>query len=262
MERESSLAVRALAADGTTVLLLAGYLPPTDRYSTIIDHFPGNNVYGHWGQGGLFYCTVEVFENGISIGKGESAVVDEKGTVHVDVGAIAERTGRAVEGYYVVEYHHAEGIPIELYAFHVHKETGTYVSCNVVSYLGDTIYLRAHTDEMENTQFWPGLILDEVSESRLLIINPYNVAMGFQAHLIASDGTVARSALTRLKRRSVAQYPVAGLFPGMEEAMRRNNAGYSLCVSSQYKLIAYMRVESLQGNIMSMMDHLHRFCLK
>jgi hypothetical protein len=50
------------------------------------------------------------------------------------------------------------------------------------------------------------------------------------------------------------------LFADRQEEIQAAKGKVSFCVSSQYKLVAYMMFKS-RGEVMSMMDHLHTFCL-
>jgi hypothetical protein len=245
-----------------SVLMEAGFLPSTAEYSTAIRHFPGINVHPPWGTKGRFWFEVKIFEDGRLLASERTGVVDEAGTLYLDISAAAEKAaGRPVQGMFVVEYHHAQEIPIEVYAFHIHKATGTYLSCNITPFIGDKLYPTAHSDQMENTLFWPGIIADEDNAPHLLVVNPYDVTMGFQVHLVGPDGVRQRTGILHLRAKRAGEYPILGLFEGQEEALGAANGGYSLCVSSQYKLVSYYMVKSRRHGVMSMMDHLHTFCL-
>ncbi|MEO6096907.1 MAG: hypothetical protein ABIW76_15020 [Fibrobacteria bacterium] len=246
--------------DGSSVLMQAGYLPDTSEYTTTIRHFPGTNAHLPWGTHGRFSFEVEVFENGVKIGSDRTPECDESGSLEMDIGALAERCGRPVNGMYVVKYRHAKEIPVEVYAFHVHKASGTYVSCNIIPFIGDQLYPTVHTDQMENTLFWPGLIPETDSESHLVVVNPYDENMGFQVHAMGAAGVLARTAVLHIKPFRAATFPLPELFFECEAEIRAAKGKVSFCVSSQYKLIAYMMFKS-RGQVMSMMDHLHNFCL-
>jgi hypothetical protein len=249
------------AEDGMSVLVQAGFLPDTAEYSTFIRHFPGINAHAPWGVRGTFYFEVKVYENGEQVASGRSGTTDEKGNLYLDVGEVAERCGHSVKGMFVVEYHHAKDIPIELYAFHVHKATGTYVSCNITSFIGDQLYPTAHSDQMENTLFWPGVIEGTDNETHIVVVNPYDVNMGIQAHLIGEGGGRTGTGIMQIRPRRAQVFPLDGLFPDAEGGRRSRNGRVSICVSSQYKLVAYIMFKSRTHQVISMLDHLHNFCL-
>jgi hypothetical protein len=248
------------AATGTTVLMQAGYLPDTSEYSTVIRHFPGINAHAPWGTHGTFHFEVDIYVDGEKVASDRTEECDENGSLEMDIGALAERCGRAVQGMYVVRYHHAKDIPVELYAFHIHKASGTYVSCNITPFIGDLLYPTAHSDQMENTLFWPGMITGTDNETHIIVVNPYDEKMGFQAHAIGAGGAFARTAMLHIRPRRATAFPIAELFAGHEEEMEAAKGRLSFCVASQYKLVAYVMFKS-RGRVMSMMDHLHTFCL-
>lgn len=256
---DSQSPVTVTGGDGTSVLVQAGLLPDTREYSTFIRHFPGINAHPPWGTHGTFYFEVKIYENGLLIATGRSGTTDEKGNLYLDVSEAAERCGHPVEGMFVVEYHHAKDIPVELYAFHVHKTTGTYVSCNITSFIGDSLYPTVHSDQMENTLFWPGMIAGTDNEAHILVVNPYDVNMGFQAHMISDGGVRTSTEMMNVKPKRAKELPLGRLFSEFQEGIRASNGRISICVSSQYKLVAYIMFKS--GNVMSMVDHLHTFCL-
>lgn len=247
--------------DSMSVLMLAGYLPDTELYSTLINTFPGERAQAPWGLRGHFRISVEVFEDGESVGSLQSRMVDETGNIQVDLGEITARLGRPVRGLYIIRYEHAKDIPVSIYAFHVHKATGTYVSCNTTPFVGAKQVLTAHTEEMENALFWPGVVADDTCDSHIVLINPFSVVHGYQVHLIGPGGAKAVSPPIRLKPMTVGEFPLAGLFPDHVGDMQAGNGGHSICVASQYKLVTYFMVKNRRSGVMCMMDHLHTFCL-
>jgi hypothetical protein len=247
---------------GMTVLMQAGYLPDTAGYSTAIRHYPGINAHPPWGDHGSFYFEVEIYVEGALIATARTETCDERGMLEMDLGGVAEKAcGHSVQGMYVVKYHHAKSIPIEVYAFHIHKATGTYVSCNISPFIGDLLYPTAHTDQMENTLFWPGMVSGTDNEVHVLAVNPYDTAMGLQVHLIGRGGIIARTGMIHIRPHRAGVFSVQELFPGGEEDIRAAKGNVSLCVSAQYKLVAYVMFRSRNLGVMSMMDHLHTFCL-
>lgn len=258
MERQPPLGA---PEEGMSVLMQAGYLPSTEEYSTVIRHYPGNNAHPPWGTAGRFRFGITIFENGEPVSSGATAECDEKGFLYMDVGEVAERCGHAVKGMFIVEYHHAKDIPVELYAFHIHKPSGTYVACNISAFIGDRLYPSSHSDQMENTLFWPGMVADTDNEPYVVVVNPYDARMGFQVHLIGAKGSRTSTGMLHLKPKLAGEYRVAELFEGVEEEIRGSNGRLSICVSSQYKLVAYVMFKTRVSQVMSMMDHLHTFCL-
>ncbi len=258
MERQPPLTV---TEEGMSVIMQAAFLPSTDQYSTVIRHFPGNNAHAPWGLHGSFFFEVKIFENGKLVGTGRSAVCDETGSLEMNVGEVAERCGHAVKGMFVVEYHHAKDIPIELYVFYIHKSSGTYLACNAGMFAGDMLYPRVHTEQMENTLFWPGMLTNTENEMRLLIINPYHVKMGFQIHVFGKGEVLDRSKMIHLMPKHAQDFPVFNPYNNSEHDITDVSEDISFCVSSQYKLVAYVMFKSRKSQIMTMLDHMHNFCL-
>ena len=243
-----------------SLLMLAGHLPPTDQYSTFIHLFPGNNAHPPWGTKGFFQFGITAYVGGRETGRIESGVCDENGNMKVEINPAAE-TGAPAQGMYIVECHHAKEIPVEVYGFHVHKATGTYVSCNISPFIGDKLYPEVHTNQLENTLFWPGIIADEDNEPYSVVVNPYDAVMGFQIHLMTGSGVVARTETLRLKAKTSQEFSLCRLFEDFERDIRKHNGMFSYCISSQYKLVTYFMLRNKIHKVMSMMDHLHNFCL-
>lgn len=244
-----------------SLMMQAGFLPPTDKYSTFIHLFPGNNAHKPWGETGHFYIEAVVYVNGKETGRVKSEVCDEKGNLRVELNQVTEVGGKPAKGMFIVHYHHDKDIPIEVYAFHVHKETGTYVSCNVTPYIGDKLFPDVHTTQMENTLFWPGVIADEDNDPVAVVVNPYDDSMGLQIHLISPVGAIVRSNMLRVRAKGCEEFPLCQLFEDQAADMRKHNGKYSYCVSSQYKLITYFLLRNRTHKVISLMDHLHNFCL-
>ena len=242
-------------------VLLAGFLPSTRDYATMIRVYPGNNAHAPWGSHGHFNFGIKIYENGLLVASAQSPTCDEKGFLYMDIGEVAEQCGRPVKGMFVVEFHHAKEIPVELYAFHIHKPTGTYVACKVSPFIGDILYPTVHSDQLENTIFWPGLVAGTDNEAHIVVVNPFDVSMGFQVHLIGEGGVRERTKMQHLKPKFGEEYPLAGFFPDLEDVIRLTNGRLSLCISAQYKIVAYVMFKSRVSQVMSMMDHLHTFCL-
>jgi hypothetical protein len=258
MDSKSSL---TKPAEGMSIMLLAGFLPMTGEYSTFLRLYPGNNAHAPWGTHGTFYFSVKVYEDGKQISSGESTTCDEKGWLHMDLSEVAEKSGHPVRGMFIMDFHHAKDIPVEVYAFHVHKLTGTYIACNVTPFIGDELYPAVHSNQMENTLFWPGMIAGTDNEVHIVVLNPFDLKMGFQIHLIEEGGVRMRTGMMHLKPKQVGEFPLFSLFNNREDEIMALNGRLSICVSSQYKLVAYIMFKSRGQKVMSMVDHLHTFCL-
>ncbi|MDB5104284.1 MAG: hypothetical protein JWP91_1973 [Fibrobacteres bacterium] len=247
--------------ESMSMVMLGGYLPPTDQYSTFIHLFPGNNAHAPWGTSGHFHFEVTVYVGGKETGRIASPICDEKGNIRVELNPAAEGPGKAVKGMFVVHSHHAREIPVEVYAFHIHKATGTYVSCNITPFIGDQLYPAVHSDQMENTLFWPGIIADQDNDPYSILVNPYDVAMGYQIHLITPEGETVHGESLKLRPKQSIEHSICGMFERYEADIRKRNGRYSFCVSSQYKLVTYFMLKNKPHQVIAMMDHLHNFCL-
>ena len=248
--------------DSLDVLMLAGYLPPVQEYATIIRHFPGSYAHSPWGNEGLFLFSVDIFDNGLQVGHVQSEVCTEQGYLQAELGTAHDHWGLAENSIFIMQYRHAKEIPVDVYAFHIHRKTGTYISSNLTPFIGEKLFPTCHTDQMENTLFWPGVISNEENETVVTLINPYNLSLGVQVHLIASSGEVTLAPPINLKSHTTKTLNIADLFPQKIRSLREGQETFSLCLAGQYKLVACIMIKNRSENIISMMDHLHTYCLR
>jgi hypothetical protein len=246
--------------DAMSQLKLACLVLPVDQYATVLNLFPGNNAHPPWGTHGSFFFSAMLYVQGHPAGRLHSPCVSERGNIRVNFDELTELLPAPAQSLGVVELNHARNIPIEVYLSHIHRQTGVYVAYPAMAFVGDQLYPTVHTQQLENTLFWPGLMTTEHTESCVAVLNPYEVTMGFQVHLLRGDGQRNQSQLLRLKPFETAMLAVEELFPGTTES-GANEEKTSVCVAAQYKLIAYMVLRDRATGIITTIDHLHTYCL-
>lgn len=246
--------------DRMVVIKLASLLPATDEYSTLINLFPGINAHPPWGTHGVFFLSITLFSHGNEVGKIHSGLVSEGGNIRVDFDDLTHLFGSPEYGLCIMDLHRASDIPVDLYLAHVHRRTGVYVAYPALAYVGSQLYPTVHTDQLENTLFWPGLLVAPNMQACVAVMNPYSVPMGFQIHLYLPDGRREQTELMRLRPYSAGVFPLEELFFGLSRLIGSEGRS-SVCVSAQYKVIAYIMMREAGTGIITMLDHLHNYCL-
>jgi len=127
-------------------------------------------------------------------------------------------------------------------------------------FVGDVLYPTTHTQQLENTLFWPGLLPNKHMLMSVAVANPFPLVMGYQVHLFRADGTKEQSEVFRLKTCTMAIHSLEELFPEGMAAVGPDGRS-AVCVAAQYKLIAYMVVRDRATGIISTLDHMHTYCL-
>jgi hypothetical protein len=241
-------------------LKLACLILPANQYATVLNLFPGNNAHPPWGAQGSFFFSATIYIQGHPTGRLHSPCVSESGNIRVNFDELTDLLPVSAQSLGIVELHHAHDIPVEVYLSHIHRHTGVYVAYPATAFVGDQLAPTVHTQQLENTLFWPGLMTTEYTESCVTVLNPFEVPMGFQVHLLRGDGQRNQSQPLRLKPFETVLLALEELFPGaVKPGAAEENI--SLCVAAQYKLIAYMVMRDRATGVISTIDHLHTYCL-
>jgi hypothetical protein len=242
-------------------LQFASLIPKIDDYVTLLNLFPGNNAHAPWGTTGWFFLEVTVYVDSKPVGKIRSKCINEKGNIRLNFDEMVHSLPPKSQGICVIDLHHAKEIPVEVYLSHVHRESEVYVAYPALSFAGDQIYPKSHTQQLENTLFWPGITASKYVQPCISVINPYSVGMNFQIHLLGGNGSKEQTKVLHLKPYSTKTYSLEMLFPHQKTNLFDADLKTSLCVAAQYKVIAYMVLRDRDTGIISTIDHLHVYCL-
>jgi hypothetical protein len=253
----------SLRYDPKTVspLFTCTMLPSNREYSTVINLFPGNNAHEPWGKHGTFFASILIYDQGKLAAKIHTPHCTEKGNIRIALDEFIDRDVCQEGGVMILEYYHANEIPVEAYSNHIHRETGSYYATNVMAFIGDQLYPVVHVTQLENTLFWPGVICNEQVVTKLAVVNPYKQVFAFQVHLYLENGKRCQTEVLKLQPYEHRVYPVEELFHGEINELHALTGRNSLCVASQYKQITYGMLCDRKTGIVTTMDHLHNYCL-
>lgn len=204
MERQSSLENKSTEnlnfnKEEFSMLKLATVLLPSSDFVTLVNQFPGGNAVEYWHAKGNFFITFTVYVDGKEIGKIHSNYVNQEGCIQVDFDDLLKFHNPTSSGIIIADYYHHKKIPIELYFANIHKKTGTYLAYPGQSFMGDQIYPIAHTEELENSLFWPGATINDRTKISIISINPYKASSFIQLHLFLPNGKREQSKTIKLK---------------------------------------------------------------
>ena len=197
---------------------------------------------------------ISFYKEGKKVGHFDSPEVDEHGLLDIPFDPIISGLPEEPD-LYILDYHHTESVPVDIYTNFVHRRTQTYFASNTSSYLGDTIYQDVHRTILENIAFCPGVINDDATESLAVVENPYDSPTTYQATLYLPDGTQVQSDLFSIKPRRVGILGLSELFPRLDRAAYYGVVGVSLCISSQHKSLVRVLIKDRRQDIITSFDH-------
>lgn len=236
----------------------ASVLPPHREYVSEAIIFPGTNAREPWRTEGTFRFVCRVMSAGREIAHTEPQTCDEKGHVIVNLDACMKSVNEPGPSFAIMEVDSSSEIPVAFYFAHIHRKTGLYYPSPALMFMGDVIYPQLHTDQLENTLFWPGLPQTSNTEFRLAIINPYEVPMSVEATAWHNVHGHCTSGVRRISARECLQLSLDEWTPG---SWREDGGPASVCVAAQFKLVACMVMVNRTSGIVTSTDHLHTYQL-
>lgn len=239
--------------------LYAGVLPPHRDYITEAFVFPGANARDPWEMEGNFRFKCRVISAGKELAQTASQSCDERGFVLVKLEDCMKGLTEPGDSYAVMEIECDANIPIGFYFAHIHRKTGIYYPAPALQFMGDLIYPHAHTEQLENSLFWPGLPQTSNTEFRLAIINPYDVPMSVEA---TAWHNIAGHATSGVRRVSAHECLWLSLDEWIPASWRADDTPVSICISAQFKLVAWMVMVNRSSGIITSTDHLHAYQLQ
>ncbi len=239
-------------------VLYAGLLPPNEAYVTESLIFPGMNARDPFDLKGSFNFVCKVMSAGRELIRTESFSCDEKGHVVINLDACLKKADAAAASFSIVEVESSSNIPVSFYFAHIHRATGLYCASPAMAFMGDLIYPQFHTNLLENTLFWPGLPSGSDTEFRLAVANPYDIPMSFEVTVWHNIHGQCGGGVRKVSPGDCAWISVDDLTP---DSWRDEEGPASLCVSAQFKLVAWMAMVSRSTGIITSADHLHAYRL-
>ena len=262
MDLQSSLKHIDKAYDPETMKLLnfAGFILPTEDYITKIVNFPGANKTWRWPGEGRFFMNFNFFQaSGKYLGRLCSQSTDENGHFNLDFDDFNGLFSEPIDGLVLTEFYHPKTLPVDLYISHIHRKSGAYIAYPAGPFMGDTIYVEAHATELDNTLFWPGVVNNDVTETSLIVANPFKVSFMCQISLYLSDSKRAQSDVIKVPPRRVKRFRLEELFPEHCAEIARSKGDYSICIAAQTTVCAYVQIRERETGIVTAIDHLHKY---
>lgn len=238
-----------------------GFLvPPSEDYVTQLISFPGTNAHEPWGLHGSFRLGARLYSKGAEVAVVDALTCDERGSLRLDFETPLKAMHRGFSGFGILLLESDGSIPVEIYLSHIHRKTGVYFAYPALMFMGDLLYPHAHIEQMENSMFWPGFPMSRQMEFRLVVLNPNSVPMSFEITLWHNQGGRHLDEVRRVGPYDSAWFSLDELAPAAWSSLPE--AGCSLCVTAQYKLLAYMVLVNRRTGILSSADHLHPYQLR
>lgn len=239
----------------------AAFLLPTEEYSTTMTVFPGAFALENYATQGDFFITFDLFSQGKKIGEVHSDYCTHTGHLRIEFDEFTRVLSSNIDALLIGHYHHTSAIPIELYMSHIHKPTGTYIAYPALPFMGDELFPQVHSQQLENTLFWPGMPLHEDFEMAIAVANPFKVSFSYQFSLFFPDGQRLHSEVLKLGPRRFKMHPIEKYFPDGIDLIKKFGGRCGLCVAAQYKIIAYTTIKHRQTGAITTMDHFHTYCM-
>lgn len=246
--------------ENTKVLNFAAFIPNSKEYSTRLVHFPGANSSWRWDTEGCSFMSLTFYSpDGKPLLKYHSTYETVNGHFDISFDDILSVYPEPFCGVVMMEFHHPRRIPADVYLSHVHKSTGNYVAYPPSPFSGDTIFVRAHETELDNTLFWPGVVENQSAETHVMVINPFKVPFSYQLSLYLQNGQRVQSKVRKIRPMRVDDVSISECFSEYKHELENSHEGISLCVAAQYKVNAYVVFKDKQTGAYTTIDHLHRY---
>jgi len=244
-----------------SMLRLASFILPWDRFSTSTITFPSINCIAPYGTSGSFFATFRIFADGREIAQVHSKCVNERGFIEVNFDDVLDMFNPTDDTVLISEFHHQRDIPVELYFSNVHRQTGVYLSYPALAFVGDQIYPQIHENTLENALFWPGVAATDRVRTEVAIVNPYPLPFSYQISLFLADGSRHQTKILKIRPFHTMWHAVDELFPEQYSQVIADHGTASLCISAQYKVVAFAVMRCVQSGIITTLDHLHAYQL-
>ena len=239
-----------------TRLLVGSLLLPTEEYSTSLSIFPGTCAYPWFNLEGEFGMTVSVFNSNSTPTVYRSEYCNEQGNIRVELDSLGIEKAPGLFRYVLIELSQTQKIPVDIYLSAVHRETGVYISYPGLVFIGDQIFSDLHSNHLENTTFWPGLVSAGDAEVCTAILNPYNEPFFYQIHMIHGDGVRLQSKSFKIAKKSCSFKSLKDVF-GSD--FLNLPPATSICITSQFKHVGYVAFRDTKAGIFTSLDHTHTY---
>lgn len=236
----------------------AGVLPPHRDYVTEALIFPGTNAREPWKKSGTFRFVCRIMSQGGEIARTEPRTCTEQGHVIMNLDSCMTAVTEPGPSFLIMEVESSSDIPVSFYFAHIHRKTGLYYPAPALMFMGDKIYTRIHSQQLENTLFWPGLPDTSNTEFRLVIINPYDVPMSIEVTAWHNTWGHCSSGVLRVSPSDCLWLPLDEWIPS---DWRGAGGPSSVSVAAQFKLVAFMIMVNRTSGVITSADHLHTYQL-
>ncbi len=243
------------------ILRFASYILPPSEYRTRLLNFPITNCHEPYGTSGNFFLTLTIYQDGARFARVDLPVVNQDGFFEFEFDTLYTLAQPTKPAIMIAQYSHDKAIPVELYLSNTHRKTGTYLAYPTLSFMGDTLYPSFHETALENTLFWPGLPRERDTEAEIIIVNPYKLKAEYQLSLFRNGHRRAQTEVLSIAPYSGQTISIAQSFPTEYSALLAHGGDGAVCISAQYKVVAFMSMRHLPTNIITVMDHLHPYQL-
>lgn len=241
-------------------LWYAGLFPGSADYFTQLIIFPGSNAHVPWAEEGTFTLSGRIHCGAKQQIEVAAKQCTAEGHLSLDFESPVKSSGvKDARGIVVLELERTTNVPVEIYLSHIHRKTGVYFAYPALAFMGDVLYPGNHVDRMENAMFWPGFSSWKDVGYYLVVVNPYRTQMSVEIVLWSNDHGRHLAPVCKIPGGDAKWLPLEELMPeGWREGAPE---AASLCVTGQFKLVAYMVMYHRRTGVISSADHLHPYHL-
>ena len=237
----------------------ASVLFPSREFVTVAANFPATYCFSHFQERGEFFLSFVAYENGRRFGELHSSKITELENFQIELSDLLRHFPAGKSGLITLEYTHPDKIPVSMYLSSVHKQSGIYISIPALPYMGDQLNPQFHEEMLESTLFWPGVSSSEATEPVMLVLNPYDQVFSYQLSLFLADGTRIVSDVFKIRPNCSSYHEIDQVFAAQREAFSIDGAGATVCISAQFKVLAYGYMRDRSSGAPIMIDHLHQY---
>ena len=93
----------------------------------------------------------------------------------------------------------------------------------------------------------------------IMVLNPYNQVFSYQLSLFLADGARVVSDVFKIRPNCSSYHELDKVFAAQSEALANETGGATVCVSAQFKVLAYGYMRDRITGAPIMIDHLHQY---
>jgi hypothetical protein len=212
-------------------------------------------------KNGIYKMDVKIYQKGKLVKSLPGTTVSTNAILDCNFSDLVE--DKSTPALAIVEITHPSDHYIDPYVNHRHRTTGCIVTHPLVLFMGQENLGEFLGSALENSLFWPSLVIEDKLESVLIVANPYDHSLGFQVSVYGDGANLFTSKVLRLSPHNFEAIKIEELFPELSSIKDTAKClDYSICVSTQYAAKALFGIRHRETGYYSTIDHLHEYVFR